>query len=346
MRPRLLALLLGGCCIPAGPHAAEDHVVQSPAATPITPIAHLTTDVCYRPTGARVTPEGTLRVWCHEPGTNGAIRTYSVPELAEVGTRVVPPVEVHGLELTTDGAVAAITSLRTDELVVMPLDGAPTVRARVRAPSYLIAIAPDGTLVATVTSGERPTVHVFRADTGAEVATIRDSVDVNALRFGPDGTLYVAGGTVGRIGRWRQGTRLEAIALAPHRGEVNAGLAAIALSPDGTELAVTTNLGEHQLASLADARVRATGEHDWDPTRDMDLGAVATAWPTADRLYVVASGRSFAVCDPATGVARATYRFDAEDHFGLPTPRVTTSSDGARLVITSERGVFVIEAPR
>jgi eukaryotic-like serine/threonine-protein kinase len=114
-----------------------------------------------------------------------------------------------------------------------------------------LAWSPDGTLLAS--AGVEGTVRVSRADTGAlEIALAVHAGDAMAVAWSPDGRHLLSGGSDGRTFLFSVGEWSRPLQLAKARDAVNK----VAFTPDGKWAVMAYEVGEVELVSLEDPKVR------------------------------------------------------------------------------------------
>ena len=171
----------------------------------------------------------------------------------------------------------------------------------------LVAIAPDGAVVATALS-RTSTVAFWSADDGDSLGEIETTGEVRALALGPDNLMATAGG--GIIQLWDTASETSLGQLTPHQSDTRI----LRFHPQGTLLAAVGPGSEIELwdpASHGLVAVLSTGETD-RPEPSHDVKDV-TFSPDGRTLVASAHGTTspaWAIVDP---VARAQLSgFDAQ----------------------------------
>jgi WD40 repeat protein len=119
-------------------------------------------------------------------------------------------------------------------------------------PIYAVAIAPDGTWLASV--GKDTTVRLWDTATGTQRATLtgHDGIPY-AVAVAADGTWLATGGTDATVRLWDAASGVLRATLTGHIGSVHA----VAIAPDGTWLATGGNDGAVRLWDVRTGRPRA-----------------------------------------------------------------------------------------
>jgi YVTN family beta-propeller protein len=112
-----------------------------------------------------------------------------------------------------------------------------TAKAKVGYRPYAAVLSPDGATLAVSNWGDR-SVSLLDAKTLAETARIREvGAHPSALRYGPDGRLYVACGGENRVAVLRGNQVIESISVALEpKAPIGSTPSALALTPDGKTL--------------------------------------------------------------------------------------------------------------
>jgi WD40 repeat protein/class 3 adenylate cyclase len=204
------------------------------------------------------------------------------------------------------------------------------------APVTMIAVAPDGTMIAT--AGFDDVVSVWNTETGDPVfefdVSTKEGESVSSIDWSPDGQHLAAASTDGRVTVTdRQGEVVNVFSEAPHR------FGPLAFSPDGRSIAVGTFNEEDPETSHV-----SIWEWQADDAEPRSIGHGASALefdPTGSTLVVGLFDGSVEIRDVATG--DLVRRFGTQ---GGEIRAVDVSPDGTRIATAGEDGTVVLSDPR
>jgi WD40 repeat protein len=183
-----------------------------------------------------------------------------------------------------------------------------------------VAIAPDGTWLATASSDQ--TVRIWDFATGQQRATLTGhSGGVTAVAIAPDGTWLATASSDQTVRIWNPATRRHRILRTDHTTRVRA----VAIAPDGTWLATGSRGWTLQTYDVVTGKQRAILAGFTD-----GVTAVAIA-PDGTWLATAGSGQTVRIWNPATRQQRDI----RTNHSGAMTA-VAISPDGDWLATASE----------
>jgi WD40 repeat protein len=192
--------------------------------------------------------DGKVMAAATKVGNQDGIRVWNLAEGREAVTLSAKDGNLAAVALSADGTsvLAASNSLASSKPQTSEVTLWDTATAKERWTvtrdkqwTTQLALSPNGAWIAAV----GPTsVHLLDAATGAELRKFEnaDGMDVDCLRFSPDGRTVAAGGAiqmgetqVGTVRLWETATAKLRLEFSGHRGHVTA----LAFSPDGRVLA-------------------------------------------------------------------------------------------------------------
>jgi WD40 repeat protein len=171
-----------------------------------------------------------------------------------------------------------------------------------------VAIAPDGTWLATISRWSDETVRIWDPATGAQRAVLTGHTSwVSAVAIAPDGTWLATGDNDGTVRIWDPATGAQPAVLTGHTRSVSA----VAIAPDGTWLATGDNGGTVRIWDPATGAQPAvlTGHTSWVSAvaiaPDGTWLATSGGYDGTVRIWDAATGRERAVLAGHTGAVRA-----------------------------------------
>ncbi len=203
-----------------------------------------TVNPCGHTSGVAYSSDGSLLatgVMDSQPG----IHVWRLSDGALVGAFDGFSQTTYDVAFSPDGkTLAAVGQPRTSDTVAVMLydlvSGALTrtlVAPGVGLYATSVAFSPDGTLIAA--SGNLSAIEVWRLSDGALVTSIPYTTTVHNVHFSPTGTQLIAGAVDQRATIWN----LPSGTLALTLNGIAAEMADATFSPDGTQIASTSNAG-------------------------------------------------------------------------------------------------------
>jgi RNA polymerase sigma factor (sigma-70 family) len=185
--------------------------------------------VAFSPDGSRILAAGggaSVSIWDSQTGK----------KMPSFSTGNAP---FYALAVSPDGRWFAIGGMdkrvRVRSVLMNPDEGFST--SEHPDPVFAVAYSPDGKVIASAGAGKPTGIHLWDAETGERRPMIESPQrTIRSLAFSKDGKLIAAGAFDGTARLFDVASGKEVLALKGFGSNVNA----VALSPDGTKLAVAT----------------------------------------------------------------------------------------------------------
>lgn len=261
------------------------------------PHPHEVMDVAPSPDGewlATLDRSATVRIWDTRLAVDQTAVTRQAAVLALVVARDGSWVATEG----EDGTVRIWDSTSPSAIERATVSHRPDAAAGVMTLTTALAVAPDGSWLAT--AGHGGTIRIWDCTTAnvTERATLINGSDATALAVAPDGSWLAVGGDDGTIRIWDAATAVERATLM-HGPDAIVAPTALAIAPDSTWLATIGHDGTIRLWDVATATERAALK----VRRGLYSAELAIA---PDGTWLAAYGNRVTIWDTGSGTARFT----------------------------------------